>query len=258
LWDQDVEWHWPQERLIELGIRECAQIGLVTPGEVEDGTVVRMKKAYPVYDQQYHDSIATVRQYLKGFSNLQTIGRNGLHRYNNQDHSMLTGVYAVRNIMGEQYDVWSVNTEMEYHEDGRAAYVAAGDRLVPSRVEPVSAAPYMSPDEVIEAAFAKLDPLALGVAIGSVSGLGLFMATVALLIQDGPVVGPTLSLLGNYFLGFKATWSGAFIGLAEAGAVGFAVGYLWAGLKNWGMTAYVALVRRRAEAEAQRDLLDKV
>ena len=93
--------------------------GSSTPGEVEDGTVVRMKKAYPVYDQDYARQPATSAHYLEGFDNLQTVGRNGLHRYNNQDHSMLTGVYAARNIAGERHDVWAVNTEMEYHEESR-------------------------------------------------------------------------------------------------------------------------------------------
>ena len=89
---------------------ESARLGLIDPSEVEDGTVVRMEKAYPVYDQSYLKRIDTVRRYLETFSNFQTIGRNGLHRYN-QDHSMLTGVYAARNILGEQHDVWSVNTK---------------------------------------------------------------------------------------------------------------------------------------------------
>ncbi|MGH9934926.1 MAG: NAD(P)/FAD-dependent oxidoreductase [Blastocatellia bacterium] len=119
LWEKDEEWDWPRERLVKLGVEECVRIGIVEPSEVEDGTVVRMKKAYPVYDQSYHESLAIIRNYLESFSNLQTVGRNGLHRYNNQDHSMLTAVYAARNIVGEQNDVWSVNTEMEYHETER-------------------------------------------------------------------------------------------------------------------------------------------
>ena len=135
LWDKDTEWRWPDARLIELGMRECASLGLVMPHEVEDGTVVRMPKAYPVYDRQYHTSIQTVRHYLEGFRNLQTIGRNGLHRYNNQDHSMLTGIYAAQNVLGEQHDVWSVNTEMEYHEGNGHNSVPQGDRLVPVRVK---------------------------------------------------------------------------------------------------------------------------
>lgn len=258
LWDKDPEWSWSQEQLINLGIQECAQIGLVDPREVKDGTVVRMRKAYPVYDQRYHDSLSTIRRYLESFPNLQTIGRNGLHRYNNQDHSMLTGVYAARNIVGERYDVWSVNTEVEYHEEGQVADVAMGDRLVPTRMAPVVVESSMSPDKAIEVAFAQLDPLAMGMAVGLISGLGLFVATVVLLLKGGPVVGPTLSLLGHYFLGFKVTWTGVFLGSVEGGAGGFALGYLGAWLRNWGMSAYASLVQRRAEAVAQRDLLDKV
>jgi protoporphyrinogen oxidase len=258
LWDQDEEWHWPAERLIELGIRECAQIGLIDPDEVEDGTVVRMPKAYPVYDQQYHDSTATIRRYLAGFSNLQSIGRNGLHRYNNQDHSMLTGVYAARNTVGGKYDVWSVNTEMAYHEEGGVNDTREPERLVPIRVAPPVTEPQTSPEEMLEAAFARLDPLALGVAIGSVSGLGLFLATGALLLQGGPVVGPTLSLLAHYFIGFRVTWTGALIGMMEASVGGFLLGYVGAWLRNCGMAAYASLVQQRAAAEARRDLLDKV
>ena len=90
-----------------------------------------MAKAYPVYDRSYQQHVALIRQYLATFSNFQTIGRNGLHRYNNQDHSMLTGVYAARNIAGEQHDVWTVNTETAYHEDGRHPEAQAGDRSIP-------------------------------------------------------------------------------------------------------------------------------
>lgn len=119
LWDQDEEWGWSEEQLINLGIRECAQIGLIHPSDVEYGAVVRAKKAYPVYNQSYQKNLDIIRKYLQSFSNLQTIGRNGLHRYNNQDHSMLTGVYAARNIIGEKHDVWSVNVDKLYHEDGQ-------------------------------------------------------------------------------------------------------------------------------------------
>jgi hypothetical protein len=259
LWDKDEEWSWPQERLIELGVRECAQIGLIAPREVKDGTVVRMEKAYPVYDQTYQESVATIRQYLETFSNLQTIGRNGLHRYNNQDHSMLTGVYAARNILGERHDVWSVNTEKEYHEEERVARPKAGDRLVPARVSvSVPEAIEESEDNVIEAAFAKIDPLALGVAVGVVSGLGIFMASAILLLRGGPVVGPRLSLLGNYLFGFEVTWTGAVIGLFEGGMWGFAAGALAAGLRNRALKVYAKIVRWREERDDRRHLLDKM
>ncbi|HEV8712237.1 MAG TPA: NAD(P)/FAD-dependent oxidoreductase [Candidatus Binatia bacterium] len=258
LWDKDEEWNWPQQRLIEVGIQECARIGLITADEVEDGTVVRMRKAYPVYDQHYHHSVATVRHYLESLANLQTIGRNGLHRYNNQDHSMLTGVYAARNLAGERYDVWSVNTEMEYHEEGQAAEERAGDRLVPVRLTPTGTDRTPSPDEIIAAVFAELDPVALGGAIGMVGGIVLFLMAAVLLLKGGGEVGPNLSLLRYYLPGFAVTWKGALVGCVEAGVGGFTLGYLGACLRNWGMAAYAALLQRRAEARARRNLLDKV
>jgi protoporphyrinogen oxidase len=246
LWEKDDEWNWPDQRLIERGIRECARIGLITPDEVEDGAVVRMKKAYPVYDRDYQMSVAILRQYIESFSNLQTIGRNGLHRYNNQDHSMLTGIFAARNIVGERNDLWSVNTEKEYHEEARAGNGSAGDRSVPVRIEGGQVS-----DELISAAFAKLDPLALGISVGTVIGLGLFLLTVILLLKSGEVIGPTLSLLRNYFPWYATTWSGAFIGMIEGGIFGFGSGLLIAWLRNWCLDAYAMLLKNRAVFKSQ-------
>ena len=262
LWDKDKEWGWSNDRLIEQGIQECTKIKMIERDEIEDGTVVRMKKAYPVYDREYQDSLAIIRQYLESITNLQTVGRNGLHRYNNQDHSMLTAVYAARNIVGAKHDVWSVNTEMEYHEEDRVkssaakpvvvptepvAVAAAGDRQVPRR---------LTPEELIEAAFAKLDPLALGAAVGAVAGFVLFVATATLLLKGGEEVGPTLALLGNVLLGYRVTWPGALIGLVEATLGGFMLGYLFASLRNVGIDSYAWLLQRRAMAESRRNLLD--
>ena len=258
LWETDDIWKWSDERLIELGVRECAQLKIIEPSEVEDGTVVRMKKAYPVYDQEYLHHIAIIQKYLEGFSNLQTIGRNGLHRYNNQDHSMLTGVYAARNIVGESHDVWAVNTEQEYHEEGRAPEAAPEERAVPRRIPVPVGTDAVSPDDLIRAAFARLDMVALGSAVGLVCGAVLFLATAVLVIKGGHDVGVTLSLLGNFLPGFQATWRGALLGLMEASIGGFALGFGVALLRNWGMDAYASLVKRRAEAQARRDLLDHV
>ena len=86
LWDRDEEWSWTHERLIEQGINDCTTLGLIDRREVEDGTVVRMRQAYPVYDQSYQEHLTTIRRYVAGLTNLQLIGRNGQHRYNNQDH----------------------------------------------------------------------------------------------------------------------------------------------------------------------------
>ncbi len=259
LWDKDEEWTWSNDRLIELGVRECAQIGLIHPREVEDGTVVRMEKAYPVYDHQYQDYVQTIRQYLETLTNLQTIGRNGLHRYNNQDHSMVTGVYAARNIMGGTHDVWAVNTEKEYHEEGRSTPVSAGDRMVPARVQVTVEEPLREDEEeLLETLFARLDPVAMGVAVGTVSGLLIFIATAILIIQGGPEVGLNLSLLGQFFFGYDVTWGGALVGLLEGGLGGFAIGYSGASFRNWGMNAYAYFMRWRGEVARRRNLLDKV
>jgi protoporphyrinogen oxidase len=113
----DEFWTMTDEELIEFGKRELEVLGLVQATDVEDGTVVRMPKAYPVYDSSYQESLQIVRQFLSQIDNLQLIGRNGMHRYNNQDHSMLTAMLSVENILGANHDLWNVNAECEYHED---------------------------------------------------------------------------------------------------------------------------------------------
>src|SRR6185436_17836343 len=106
---------------IELGKREVERLGLARAADVSDGCVVGVPKAYPIYDAGYREHLQCVRGYVDAFANLQTIGRNGLHRYNNQDHAMLTGMLAVRNLVhGERNDLWAVNTDQEYHEEIRA------------------------------------------------------------------------------------------------------------------------------------------
>jgi hypothetical protein len=253
LWDRDPQWTWPQAQLIDLGISDCLKIGIIDRNEIEDGTVVRMEKAYPVYDQAYQANLTRIRQYLSGLGNLQLVGRNGQHRYNNQDHSMLTGVFAARNIAGANYDVWSVNVEQEYHEEGPAQEVTGFGRDVPQAIGvPASAA------DLVEAAFARLDPVALGAAFGTVGGLMLFVSTIALLIQSGVMVGKNLSLLSNFVWGYSVSWPGAFWGAGQMGVFGFILGYIVATLRNSGVAAYAALLRRRAEAEVSRDILDQV
>jgi protoporphyrinogen oxidase len=120
----DALWRLDDAALIELGRREMDAIGLIQSSDVIDGTVVRQLKAYPVYNGTYAGYLGTIKDYLAGFSNLQTVGRNGLHKYNNQDHSMLTAMLAVRNLLGEQHDVWNVNTERSYHEEMRVPHDA--------------------------------------------------------------------------------------------------------------------------------------
>ncbi len=113
----DTLWTMSDVDLIKLGTKELEILGLVNPDDVEDGAVVRMPKAYPVYDSKYADAIKVIRNFLDGLTNLHLVGRNGMHKYNNQDHSMLTAMYTVKNIMGADYNVWDVNVEQEYHEE---------------------------------------------------------------------------------------------------------------------------------------------
>jgi protoporphyrinogen oxidase len=112
-------WQMDDARLIELAGRELEQLGLARVADVEDGCVTRQPKAYPVYDAEYRRHLEVVRCFLATFVNLQTIGRNGMHRYNNQDHSMLCGLYAARNLLGAAYDLWEVNTARSYYEEQR-------------------------------------------------------------------------------------------------------------------------------------------
>jgi protoporphyrinogen oxidase len=255
LWENDEEWRWSDERLIERGIRESALIGLAQPSEVSGGTVLRVPKAYPVYDQQYSRHLAAVRLYLERFSNLQTIGRNGLHRYNNQDHAMMTGVIAAGNITGERkQDVWSINTEAAYHEDTRAISGKGFTRQPAGRKTVLRSAP----EEIVEDSFARLDPVALGFSVGLVMAVGLFLATAVLLLKGGDVVGPNLALLTHYLPGFRVSWGGSMIGSLEAGGAGFLLGFAAAWLRNGAMRAHLILLRQRIERRREKQFLDKV
>ena len=127
--ENDSLWTMPDGDLIAFATREIERIGLVRPAEVEDGCVLRVTKAYPVYDAHYERHVRVVREYLEQFPNFQVVGRNGMHKYNNQDHSMMTALLAARNIMGHRFDVWKVNTDAEYLEEDRSDEPAA--RAVP-------------------------------------------------------------------------------------------------------------------------------
>jgi protoporphyrinogen oxidase len=132
----DGLWTMADRDLIELGRREMAAIGLIDPDKVVDGKVVRVPKAYPVYDEGYEAALAVVREYLEGFSNLQVAGRNGMHKYNNQDHSMVTAMLAVRNLLGERLDVWGVNADDEYHEEADLSTITEEELRALQRTQP--------------------------------------------------------------------------------------------------------------------------
>ncbi len=112
LWDMD------DEGLVALATEEIARLGLVRPEKVERGFVTRVPLAYPMYDADYAERVTAIRGWLDGIGNLIQVGRNGLHRYNNSDHSMLTAIRAVDNVQnGAGHDIWAVNAESVYHEE---------------------------------------------------------------------------------------------------------------------------------------------
>ncbi len=130
----DGLWDSKDEDLIRLADEELIQLGLVTAGHVIDGTVIRQTKAYPVYDEDYEERVALFRIWLQNnMPELHLVGRNGMHKYNNQDHAMMTALLTAENILaGEQrWDVWRVNQDAEYHEVGEDRTLAFSERLVP-------------------------------------------------------------------------------------------------------------------------------
>jgi protoporphyrinogen oxidase len=134
----DGLWASSDADLIALAKAECAKIGLIMPDDVVDACVVRQSKAYPVYDDDYRENMRLIRLDLEqGLPNLHLVGRNGMHKYNNQDHAMMTAMLTARNILAgtRLYDVWDVNEDAEYHEAGTSGVNAAltSERLVPRK-----------------------------------------------------------------------------------------------------------------------------
>ena len=131
-------WSYSDEQLENLGREEIVKLGLARVEDILDAHVVRQRKAYPVYDDAYAGHLLTIRKELEGrFPTLHLVGRNGMHKYNNQDHSMMTAMLCVKNILAAEriYDLWEVNEDAEYHESGNHSVSVSGMRQVPQRIE---------------------------------------------------------------------------------------------------------------------------
>jgi protoporphyrinogen oxidase len=116
----DELWESDDDDLVKLGMRELEQLGLARADQLEFGFVERVPKAYPMYDADYSERVHAIRSWLDGLDNFIQVGRNGLHRYNNSDHSSLTALRAVDNLVkGTDHDIWAVNAESVYHEEER-------------------------------------------------------------------------------------------------------------------------------------------
>ncbi len=211
----DDLWNMPDSELVELGKKEISGMGLVDEGLISDAAVYRVPKAYPVYDAGYAGALDTIRRHLEGYENLQTIGRNGLFRYNNMDHSMLTAVVAVERLQEKSDgDVWSVNDEQTYHEE----------------------TPREDEDEVVtkalESVFQRLDSVALGGAFGILGGGLVFLLTVLQLLTGKAGEAVPFFLLGQFLLGYTVSVTGTLVGLLYGGLAGFILGWSAATARN--------------------------
>jgi protoporphyrinogen oxidase len=130
--ETDDLWKLSDEEMAKFAVAEIAKIGILKADDVEDAHVVRVPKTYPAYFGTY-DRFDVLRRYLDEFENLFLVGRNGMHKYNNQDHSMMTAMLAVRNLQGAAFNLWNVNTDAEYHEEGSTGEDTSG-RLAPKRL----------------------------------------------------------------------------------------------------------------------------
>ena len=241
----DEYWCMPDEELIELGKQEIAKIGLANYEDVEDGAVFRVEKTYPVYDDNYAQQMDIIKDYVNKLDNFQTIGRNGLHRYNNQDHAMLTGMLAVRNMLdGETNDLWSVNAEQSYLEEIKTdSKVKTGQVM-----DAVQGA--------LAHVFPKLHPTALGLSVGIVAGIALFIATWISVLQGSGDPNTNLALLNQFFPGYQLSALGSFLGLLYGFISGFIIGWSYAFLRNAATAFYVSSNYRSAQQGALRQFFD--
>lgn len=258
----DGLWSMNDRELIEFAKSELEKINLVDSSLIEDGAVVRMPKAYPVYDSNYREYLRIIREYLSDIKNLQLVGRNGMHKYNNQDHSMLTAMLAVKNILGAEYDLWKVNAEQEYHEEAVDAGLrdvdefkdlAATQPMVP---EPAYINSTSEIDKAIIKTFARLDKLAFAISVGAVCGLVIFTITILLVLKGGPAVGPTLNLLDQYFAGYSVTLEGAFIGFGYSFFWGFIFGWFFAYLRNFFTGLFIFRVKKERDLSSFKNFID--
>ncbi len=214
----DDLWSMPDDELVALGTTELDGMGLVPEELVSDATVYRVPKAYPVYDTGYAGALDVLRVYLERFQNLQTIGRNGLFRYNNMDHSMLTAMVAVDRLGdGGSGNVWSINDEQTYHESGPREADDEGEQSMAMALESV---------------FQRLDSVALGGALGLMGGALIFLLTLLQLILGGGGELAPLNLLSQYLPGFNVSAFGSLLGLFYGAVAGFVLGWSVATMRN--------------------------
>jgi hypothetical protein len=232
-------WTLSDEELTALASRELSGLGLAAQEDIIDSYVVRQPNAYPVYNDNYTSHLKVIREYLGTTENLQTVGRNGMHRYNNMDHSMQTGKLAVENLFGANHNLWEVNEEEEYLEE-----VTQDDALE------------RFGKEIIPRAFARMDKLAFASAIGTTFGLLFFALTLWTIIKHNNGQASYIQLLSQYFIGYTVSLKGAFMALVYGSSWGFLIGWLFAYLRNLILAYYIYSIEKTAELLTVQDFLD--
>jgi len=234
----DETWTMPDNELVNLASQELSELGLSEIDRVIDSFIVRQPGAYPVYDPDYRDYLEVVKSYIASIDSLQTIGRSGMHRYNNMDQSMWGGMLAAQNFLGANHDLWEINEEKEYLEEKK-----------------FKAKPFVFENGFI-GTFFRMDKLAMAIAVGSVSGLLLFLSTIWLVLKGSDIVGPNLELLSQYFIGYTVTVNGAFKSFGYGFIWGFLFGWLFAYLRNLLLAFFIYRVKKKTEVLNLLDFFD--
>lgn len=235
----DEFWNTPDTELAELARDELCRLGLADKDDIADHFVVRQPNAYPVYDDGYQERLLTIRRHLSDISNLQTIGRSGLFRYNNMDHSMQTGFLAAEQIKKRKHDLWSIEEKGYLEEDSR------------SNMSPLV-------EKILAATFTRMDKGAFALATGTVAGGWMFLATIFLVIKGGDLMGPHLKLLARVFAGYTVTVKGAFIAFGYCFFWGLLLGWLFAYLRNFFLAFTIYRARKIAEFGTLSDFFDNI
>ena len=263
--EDDNFWSMSDEKLIELAKEELQLLGFATKSQISDGTVVRMPKAYPVYDDEYKAALNTVKGFLANICNIQLVGRNGMHKYNNQDHSMLTSILAVRNILGAKYELWNVNADQDYHEEIKDRELVSSELSQISYTQPLVPSVFAVPrseNNVVEKAiirvFSRLDKFAFASAVGIASFIFIFFTTLFLDFKGSPEVVNSMLLLNNYFIGYDISIKGALIGGGYSIFWGFIFGWLFAYIRNLSLGFIIYNEKRKLENQSLKDLLDYI
>ncbi|MCH7927223.1 MAG: NAD(P)/FAD-dependent oxidoreductase [Candidatus Dadabacteria bacterium] len=263
--ENDEFWSMSNENLVDLAKNELEKLGFAKKSEIIDGTVVRMPKAYPVYDEQYKAALNIIKEFLGNISNLQLVGRNGMHKYNNQDHSMLTSMLAVKNILGGHFDLWKVNADQDYHEeikeneqlDKQLSDLSSTQPLIPSAFAMKKSSGSLIEKAIIRV-FSRLDKFAFAVAVGTASFLFLFLATIFLEFKGDQNIVQSMLLLNNYFVGYDISIKGAFIGGGYCFLWGFISGWLFAYIRNLSLGFVIYKEKKKLENQSLKDLLDYI